>query len=610
MSNPSIPQTQTQSSSSWTEIPLNQCQTPWTSMGIPCSGNGICVMDNATISVPIPKPRCLCNSGWNGMADFKVTTSITDCQMSDIGIPILWGLLLFSTITAWIISLPKSKWLYSRHLEKAKKFRSQGKSYHVYDNRALLSCLISQSVLFPVVWIMCFIKLTTNQLVGVDWAPTVMWWWVRTVLYACTFMLQYSLVKTLLRSHQDLDHLIQIYKFWSVATFIGAVSGQFVSIWPLTTDVDPLNPTAGIVAVSFYGIMFAISMMGGAVQAKMIERRVVETLNKSLQMQQDDKISRIRDKLGSMQTAFARTMIVQATMFLIVGCIPIMWQYHGWFLPISWQAIGPLLNKSLNSITDEEKKKKGSESKDNTADKTPMVTSANRKIVQLQQSKSDGNIHQNNNNNSSDNNEVLSREQSNSIMSGRDLALSLDNNSSSTSMIHQNSASELKMYNKTTSFNVNTSNNNNNNNKKSASITTTTTTSNNNTLVAPPPAKSPARNPNHTNYNNTTNNSIQVEDSDDIHRGVEQRVSPAMKVLAMMTPKKGSRASSGASSTTPSSKLAKNKQQYFFGEDGEETRELKSDSVVGGGGSSGSNDQQQSSQHQVDPELGKEIQKQ
>jgi hypothetical protein len=301
----------------------------------------------------------------NDEKNYKITTSQTNCQISNDIIRAMWAFLMFFTLVIWFAAYPKTKLLYGKHEEKVVKAKSQGKVYRLWHNSGFFSIVVFQFIGFPFLWAMCILKLADPNLhIGTDWAPTVLWWIVRFFVYFCTFTIQPALLASLLRGTRNLESIITAHRILSYLSFIGAVSAQFVILWPITTEVDPFNPQPGYYSLIIYGTLFGSSMIAAAAQALYIERKIVSALNQSIAVAKDDKTRKIKDKLSSMQSTFRRTMLLQATIFIFLAAAPFMWCLHDYFLPISWLAIGPLMLKSLTSIMmDEAEKKSGKKNK-------------------------------------------------------------------------------------------------------------------------------------------------------------------------------------------------------------------------------------------------------
>jgi hypothetical protein len=329
------------------------CAIPWALVGPPCSGTGACVYDAA-----LGRGVCVCDAGWSGYSDFKITTSQVDCQINYVIIRVLWALLLITSLGSFFLSWPKVRLALARHQNVVALHKSRGKTYRIYDSKSLFCCLIIMCQGTPCVWALALLKLVDpEQHVGAQWAPTLLWWAVRFAVYVTVFTMQPALLRSLLKNQRTLEPIVRFNENLSVVFLLVAEFAEIVSIWPVVAAVDPFNPVPGIVALLFYGALFSLAMLGSALQAWYIERKVNQILSASHELAKNEKTLRIREKLAGVQKSVRFAMYFQALIYIFLIAFPFMWKLHDYFLPVSWQAIGPILVRVVNSLMDEEKDK-------------------------------------------------------------------------------------------------------------------------------------------------------------------------------------------------------------------------------------------------------------
>lgn len=140
-------------------FPTTSCTLPWTSVGAQCSGNGQCVLDgNLTRFV------CQCQEGWSGNSDFRITSSLTSCQISYVIIRVMWALLLALGVFTYIRVFPQVRFLVNKHTAVVAKYKATGKRYGLRDNKALSNLLIMSIFGMPSLIAMCILKLAQPDL--------------------------------------------------------------------------------------------------------------------------------------------------------------------------------------------------------------------------------------------------------------------------------------------------------------------------------------------------------------------------------------------------------------------------------------------------------------
>jgi hypothetical protein len=293
-----------------------------------CSGNGICGFSLKYLGHNV----CTCNSGYSGKSDFGITTDDTDCHISIPAIQALWGINLILCCILVPLGIPALRQINQIQQQRA---LARGGKFSIRDNKSMMAMLPYLCLGFPMQITLAIVKLVDpNVHVGVEWFPTILWWFLRLGFYGSLLTFQPTLVESLLKSQksESVQALVRLNNRLSRLLFVFAISIQFVSIYSVvSTPVDPFNPVPGLLAVEFFYLGSFVALLLASIQAFFI-RGKIETL---LHGVTDSRALLVRSNLIMLQNQYGKVLAFQSLVGLLFGVIPILFSKHDYYLPIA-----------------------------------------------------------------------------------------------------------------------------------------------------------------------------------------------------------------------------------------------------------------------------------
>lgn len=315
-------------------------------LGAECSGNGKCVFDST-----LNRGVCQCNEGFNGIGDFKLTSSNTDCQMNLILIRVLWGINLFVNIVFYFPIVRNMLSLWQKHKKNALEARTRGKVYSIRENKGLFSNLPYVCLGWWAQTAMAIMKLVDpDQHIGVSWIATILWWIQRTSFYFAGDTFQPALLASLLKSQRNLDHLVARNFLAAKIHFFFAVAVQFMAIPPLVVQVNEFDPQVSFASVGLLLNIYAAAMFFLCMQARYLKKEVIRILDQSIALSKDEKTKKIRAKLSNVQDELVKHALLQFGLYLVFGVLVFTWRYHDYLIACSWIFVPITARGVTNSI--------------------------------------------------------------------------------------------------------------------------------------------------------------------------------------------------------------------------------------------------------------------
>jgi hypothetical protein len=151
-----------------------------------CSGAGVCAAG-----------ECECMPGYTGLSDV-VNMQGLDCQIFEPAIVALWGVNLLVTSVVLVISAPQLKARWRQHQANvATQHAGSGRQVSILQNKGLISMAVWVLWVAPSLIALALVRLAdSSQRIGITWAITLLFVWLRIGFYTVAYTFQTGLSKS------------------------------------------------------------------------------------------------------------------------------------------------------------------------------------------------------------------------------------------------------------------------------------------------------------------------------------------------------------------------------------------------------------------------------
>lgn len=292
-----------------------------------CSNQGVC--DDVS-------GICECNDGWTGLSDFFADPQ-TDCQISVLGIQILYGIMLLAAAASLIKSRKGLKKRWEDYQNAKAKAKRRGLKYNFWNNRALF-CLWWWYVFgFPSLIVACLLRiLALEERVGVTPAMTIFFAATKIAFYLSIVVYQPYLFTTLMKGDKITGDTGRFLRFVSISAGVGCGLGVISSFIPFFSIG---NTEAAPIVYSAYYIVSGGGLIYNGIVAYLVYKKAEKVLTKSYEQSKSSTIEDLKNRMKKFQYAVVINANGVGIIYIMMFIWPFWWNMHDYFQPLTWLAI-------------------------------------------------------------------------------------------------------------------------------------------------------------------------------------------------------------------------------------------------------------------------------
>uniref|UniRef100_A0A7S3LQM8 Epidermal growth factor-like domain-containing protein n=1 Tax=Aplanochytrium stocchinoi TaxID=215587 RepID=A0A7S3LQM8_9STRA len=346
-----------------------------------CSGHGSCINNT-----------CSCKDGFTGLSDF-INTEGLDCQINELAIKCIWGALLLVLFIGQVRSLPKMYERYADFREVQQDGKMNGRRIPITSNKGVLAIVLYEGVMVPSLIAMIVTKLVAdNERIGVTFTVTFLFFLTKAAFYGSAMLFQPALVAALMRAASfgtsQSGAVERLIRFNNISSFFNWMGSSLLGILPFVTYANggKWDETAEIVWFAYLGgSVFTLSLY--ALQCTYLKNKINEVLTPNSAGASGsgrEKMEQTKKMLIKLQNETIFQVVLNCTIYIAFIAVPLMWNRHDYYLPLSWIAF-VILGKKLadTHVSSGSSKKKVTKLVSGSIEKTGSFTTIQDSRVEI-----------------------------------------------------------------------------------------------------------------------------------------------------------------------------------------------------------------------------------